>query len=84
MTMFDYRAKISGNGRVVIPADCRQALELQKGDEVIFRVTGNVITLLSVKQALKEAQQLVKKHNKKKLRLSEELIKMRREEGKHE
>jgi AbrB family looped-hinge helix DNA binding protein len=34
----DVRAKVTSKGQVTIPASVREALDLQEGDEVLFRV----------------------------------------------
>ena len=82
--MLEFRAQITEGGRMVIPAKCRQALHLAIGDEVIIRVDKDEARLYSLQHALKCAQELVQKRNKKKLNLTDMLIKERRSEAKNE
>jgi bifunctional DNA-binding transcriptional regulator/antitoxin component of YhaV-PrlF toxin-antitoxin module len=72
------RAKIGRGGRVVIPASQRKALGLDIGDEVI------ALQLTSLKQAIAEAQSLVRRHNPRRKLLSESLIRDRRAEARRE
>ena len=75
--MNEYRAKISENGRLLIPAPCRQLLHLQSGDELIIRIENEEMRIYSIKHALKKAQDIIKKHTKGK-NLVEQLKKMRK------
>lgn len=77
--MTEFRAKISENGRIIIPAVCRRQLHLESGDDLIIRVDNNELRIYSAKHSLKKAQMLVKKHAKGK-KLVTMLSKMRREE----
>lgn len=80
--MLEFRVQITDGGRIVIPAKCRQALHLSIGDEVIIRVANDEAHLYSLQHAIKQAQELVKKRNTKKLNLTDMLIKERRSEAK--
>lgn len=75
--MNEYKAKISENGRLLIPASCRQLLNLQPGDELIIRIEDEEMRIYSIKHALKKAREIVKKHAKGK-NLVEQLKKMRK------
>lgn len=75
--MQEYRTRISENGRMIIPAHCRQQLHLHAGDELIIRIENDEMRIYSIKHALKKAQEIIKKHTKGK-NLVEELKKMRR------
>lgn len=81
--MREYRSKINENGRIVIPAACRQMLHLESGDDVIIRIHNNEMHIFSAKLALVKAQQLVEKHAKNK-DLVKELKSMRREDADNE
>lgn len=58
--MQEYKAKISENGRVLIPAVIRHQLHLEPGEELILRIKDDELHLISIKSALKKAQALVK------------------------
>ena len=82
--MNEFRANLTENGRILIPANCRKMMHLEPGDEVIIRVDNGVAEIFSLAYAVKRAQQKVKKYTKGKQPLSEQLIEMRRKEAKHE
>lgn len=67
-------------GRVVIPAEFRRALKLDVGDEVILRLGEGELTILTPRQAIRRAQQLVRKYIPEGRKLAEELITDRRAE----
>lgn len=72
--------KLGGGGRVVIPADFRRQLGIEVGDQLIVRLEDNVICLITPDQAVKQAQNLVRKYVPKEDLLSEELIHDRKAE----
>lgn len=82
--MLEFRAQITEGGRIIIPVKCRKALNLSIGDEVIIKVIDDEARIYSLQHALKSAQELIKKRNKKKLKLTDMLIKERRSETKNE
>ena len=82
--MISYHTKLGADGRIVIPALCRQALNLSPGDEIVINIENNQAIFYSVKQAIRLAQEKVKRHTKGKINLSEMLIKMRRNEAENE
>lgn len=75
---------IAESGRVLIPANIRKSLDLDVGDELIMKVDNGTITLMSRAVAVRKAQELVAQHIKTDKCLSDELIKMRREEAARE
>ena len=77
MTM---KTKIGKGGRLVIPAEYRKALGLKPGDEVqVALINNGEIRVFSMNQAIKLAQNLVRRYVPKDKSLSEELIRERRE-----
>jgi len=82
--MLEFRVQLTEGGRLVIPIKCRKALNLAIGDEVIIKVLDDEARIYSLQHALKSAQELIKKRNKKKLKLTDLLIKERRAEAKNE
>ena len=82
--MQEFRTKIGQNGRMLIPAECRHAMNLNVGDEVTILVNDSEATFYSLEHAVKRAQTIMKKYLKKGEKLSEELIAARRKEAKNE
>ena len=74
------RTRMGENGRLVIPAQCRRALGLKPGDEVMLIMENEGLRLLTAKHAVERAQRLVRRYIPKGKRLSEELLRDRREE----
>ena len=40
-----FSARVGTNGRITIPPAVREALSLRKGDEIVFRLDGQRVTL---------------------------------------
>jgi antitoxin PrlF len=57
MTMKEYEEYVrivTTKGQVTIPAEIRRLLEVEPGDKVVFRVTGNTIELQATTMTLEE------------------------------
>jgi AbrB family looped-hinge helix DNA binding protein len=78
--MIEFRAKMSDNGRIIIPATCRRLLHLNPGEELIIRIDDDEMRISSVKQALKKAQALIRKKAKDK-NLLKQLKSLRHEDS---
>ncbi len=76
--MTQVKTKIGEGGRIVIPAEYRQALGLQVGDEVILRLEGRELRIFTLNQAIKRAQELVSRYIPEERSLADELIAERR------
>jgi AbrB family looped-hinge helix DNA binding protein len=76
--MTQVKTKIDEGGRIVIPAEYRQALGLQVGDEVILRLEGRELRIFTLNQAIKRAQELVSRSIPQERSLADELIAERR------
>jgi AbrB family looped-hinge helix DNA binding protein len=72
---------IGAGGRIVIPAAYRKALGVKPGDEVQLVLEDGEIRMVSQRQAIVRAQNLLRSYVPKGRNLSEELIKERREEA---
>jgi AbrB family looped-hinge helix DNA binding protein len=72
---------IREGGRLVIPSAYRKALGLKPGDEVHLSLEEGEIRIVSMCQTVARAQALVRRYIPKGRKLSEELIKDRREEA---
>ncbi len=78
------KAKIGPSGRVVIPAAFRKEMDLKAGDEVLMRLEDGEVTLYTRAQAIRRAQEIVRRHVPEGVSLSDELIAERRAEAKRE
>ena len=79
--MTQTRTKLTEGGRIVIPSEYRQALGLQIGDEVILRLEDGEVRIFTPEQAIKHAQELVRRFIPEGRSLSDELIAERRMES---
>jgi AbrB family looped-hinge helix DNA binding protein len=82
--MLRVRAKLNANGRVVIPAAVRRALNLKPGDELIMRVEDGELRLSTRRQALARARRMIHRYIPSDEDLTQSLIDDRREEAARE
>ncbi len=82
--MQEYRATFGENGRLIIPARLRNVMKLTPGEEILLRYDNNSINILTMKQAVKEAQSIVIQYNKDNISLTDSLKQSRLEEAKNE
>ena len=82
--MADIRLRVNENGRLVLPAAFRKALNIRPGDEVLARLEGNEVRITSLKHRIEQAQRHVRQFVKPGRSLADELIAERREAAKHE
>ncbi len=79
--MLHIRAIIAEDGGIVIPIEYLQALGIQAGDEIILRLEDGVLRILTPRQAIEYAQELLRPYMPGGRSLSEELIEERRKEN---
>jgi AbrB family looped-hinge helix DNA binding protein len=84
MTTLTARTRIGAGGRIVIPHEIREALEVQEGDDLLLEVDDQGLHIRSVRHAVHRAQQLVAKYVKPGRSLSSELIAERRKDAERE
>jgi AbrB family looped-hinge helix DNA binding protein len=82
MAFLKARTRIDAGGRIVIPRDIREALEVREGDAVLLEVDDQGLHIRSVRHAVQRAQQLVARYVKPGRSLSAELIAERRRDAK--
>ena len=76
--------KIDKNGRVFIPAEYRQKLGLEPGDEVVVQLRDGDLQIVSHAEALRRVRELIARHVSKDRSLADELIAERRAEAARE
>lgn len=76
--MYQIKTKLGDGGRIVIPAEYREAMGLHVGDEVILRLEGKELHIFTLKQAIRRAQELVHRYIPQERSLADELIAERR------
>ena len=82
MAIMETRIQLGKNGRIVLPARIRRALEIEPGDEIVLRVeTDGSIRLIPLRQAIRLAQKSVRRYVSKDTSLVDALIDARREEA---
>ena len=75
------RTKLAEGGRVVSPAEFRRALGIEVGDEVIVRLEAGEVRIATLGQAIRRAQELVRRYVPEGRSLVKELLAERREEA---
>jgi AbrB family looped-hinge helix DNA binding protein len=76
--------KITKGGRLVIPVSFRRELGLKAGDEVVLRLVDGEVRIRTRREAIREAQAIVRRHVKKGRSLVQELLQERRSEAKRD
>jgi len=76
--------RLTKGGRIVIPAEFRRELGLETGDEVILRLVDSEVRIRTRREAIKQAQAIVRKHVKKGRSLVDELKRERQAEAERE
>jgi AbrB family looped-hinge helix DNA binding protein len=77
-------ARLNANGRIVIPAAVRKALDLRPGDELIMRVEDGELRLSTRRQALARARRMIRHYIPSDEDLTQSLIDDRRKEARRE
>ena len=85
MTMdSETRARVNENGRVVIPASFRKALDINAGDESRLRIEDDELRITTMKSRLEKARRRIRRYVKPGRSLVDELIAERREAAERE
>jgi antitoxin PrlF len=75
------RGKVSGEGRVVLPAELRKEFGIKDGEEVMFSRTEYGIQITTLDQAIRQAQEMVRRYIPKGVSLVDELHQTRRQDS---
>ncbi len=76
--------RVTAGGRIVIPVQVRRQLGIEVGAELVIGVVDDHATLASVKAARQRARDTIRRYVSPKERLSEELMRDRKLDAKHE
>jgi AbrB family looped-hinge helix DNA binding protein len=82
--MPEVRTKVGAGGRIVLPAEFRKALGLAPGDDVLVVLDNGALRIITPRQALEEAQTILRQYVPSGKGLAAELIAERRKEAKRE
>jgi len=77
----DFRIQIGNAGRIVIPAEVRNAMNVDDGDTLSARVEDGVLILMSPDTAIRKAQELVRRYIPEGVSLVDALVADRRAEA---
>lgn len=75
------KTKISEGGSVVIPSEYRKQLGLEIGSEVMIQIVDGEMRIFTLAQAIKRAQDIIRRYVPEGRSLSNELIAERRQEN---
>lgn len=78
------KSKIVKGGKVSIPAVYRKFLQLKEGDEIVFNLNNNELTLVPIKGTLQKVREMINKYHDPNISLVDKLITERRLEAKNE
>ncbi|WP_341790320.1 AbrB/MazE/SpoVT family DNA-binding domain-containing protein [Rickettsia endosymbiont of Polydrusus tereticollis] len=72
------------NGRILIPHQIRNSLKYKPGDSFIINTVNDELRIISIKKAIKEAQNLLKQYNHNLGSLVDEFLEQKYQEAKKE
>lgn len=78
------KIKVPANGRVVIPAEFREALGIPEGGDLIFRWEDDELRIATMQRNIERAQRHARQYIKPGVPLVDEFIAERREAAKRE
>jgi AbrB family looped-hinge helix DNA binding protein len=79
--MWETRTRLGQGGRLVIPGACREAMGVNPGDELVVSVNDGELRVMTVAQAIRRAQALVRQYVPDGSSLVDELLTERRSEA---
>jgi AbrB family looped-hinge helix DNA binding protein len=78
------KSKIVKGGKISIPAVYRKSLGLKEGDEMIFNLNNDELTLTPIKINLQKVREMINCYHDSSISLVDKLIAERRSEAKNE
>jgi AbrB family looped-hinge helix DNA binding protein len=80
----EFKVQVQSGGRFVLPSKLRKELQIKAGDEIVLSLEDGSVRLIPLHQAVRIAQQTVKKYVPNRTSLVADLIQARKEEAAHE
>ncbi len=81
MVFAEKTTKMGTGGRIVIPSRYRERLGIAEGDDVVIVLEDDSLRIMTPEQAVRRAQQVIRRYVPPGRRLSQELIEERRRES---
>lgn len=78
------KSKIVKGGKISIPAIYRKSLKLKEGDEIVFSLNNNELTLIPIKANLQRVREMINQYHDPNISLVDKLITERRAEANNE
>ena len=78
------KSKIVKGGKISIPAIYRKSLHLKEGDEIVFSLNNNELTLIPIKANLQKVREMINHYHEPNISLVDKLITERRTEASNE
>lgn len=75
------RGKVSGAGRVVVPSEFRKQFGIEDGVDVVFSRTEYGVAVTTLEQAIRQAQETVRRYVPEGVSLVDELREDRRQDA---
>ena len=79
-----YAVPLQDNGRMILPADIRRALDLKKGDKVIIETEGDRVELTTAQRERQRARAMFRKFVSAGEPIVDQVIANRREEARRD
>ncbi|HVM71768.1 MAG TPA: AbrB/MazE/SpoVT family DNA-binding domain-containing protein [Anaerolineales bacterium] len=80
----EFKVQVYSGGRFVLPLKLRKELQIKAGDEIVLSLEDGSVRLIPLHQAIRIAQQTIKKYVPERTSLAADLIKARKEEAAYE
>ena len=82
--MTEVRLRVNVNGRVVLPAAFRKALDIRPGDQLVARLEGDEVRITTLARRIERVQRRLRQYVRPGISLADELVAERRAAARHE
>jgi bifunctional DNA-binding transcriptional regulator/antitoxin component of YhaV-PrlF toxin-antitoxin module len=84
MSKNTYHVKVNPQGRISLPVELRRAMQIEIGESVVLQLDGPSVKLKSMRQAVRDVQDLVAQYDPEGKLSVDNFLAERREEAKRE